>query len=391
MIYHNGTWIKNTTHNYYNGSIVRGIYSVYPVDKQGYVGEGVTIAIFPPVAKWDCWPEIATPNEIIFFTASDSYSLYSNIINYTWDFGDGIIGYGMNVTHVYTQKGIYNVTLTIYNDEGFSASLSKIVKISHFYPIANFSWSPFIPKIGETIYFKDLSYDIDGQIINYTWYFGDGNISYVQNATHLYSKPGRYNVTLIVTDDDGAKAIMSKQIIIPAIRIISLPIGWSLFSIPFNESISLQDIIVSSNNTNYTWQEAIEANLIMPWIYTVNRSNGMYETVDELKPGYGYWIYCYMPIELWINGTYSEGNYINPSIGWNLVGIPSIYNISLNNLTIIWNNNSYSWQEAIESGLVMPWIYTVNRITGMYEVVYELKPGYGYWVYCYEDVEIRYS
>ena len=175
----------------------------------------------------------------------------------------------------------------------------------------------------------------------------------------------------------------------PVTFITSLPIGWSLFAIPFNDTISLQDIIVSFNNTNYTWQEATESNLIMPWIYTVNRTTGMYEVAYELMPGYGYWIYCYMPVELWINGSYSNGNYINPSIGWNLISAPCNYNISLNNLTIIWNSNSYTWQEAINESLIMPWIYTVNRNNGMYEAVDELKQGYGYWIYCYEDIEIK--
>lgn len=35
---------------------------------------------------------------------------------------------------------------------------------------------------------------------NWSWDFDDGNFSYVQNPTHVYTEPGTYNVTLLVTD-----------------------------------------------------------------------------------------------------------------------------------------------------------------------------------------------
>jgi hypothetical protein len=39
---------------------------------------------------------------------------------------------------------------------------------------------------------------------NWSWDFGDGNISYEQNATHNYSLNGEYTVNLTVTDDNGS-------------------------------------------------------------------------------------------------------------------------------------------------------------------------------------------
>jgi chitodextrinase len=48
-----------------------------------------------------------------------------------------------------------------------------------------------------------LSYDSDGNLTNYTWYFGDLNISYGNTAQHVYDKDGSYNVRLKVTDDAG--------------------------------------------------------------------------------------------------------------------------------------------------------------------------------------------
>jgi len=47
------------------------------------------------------------------------------------------------------------------------------------------------------------SYDKDGDIVLYSWDFGDGTTSTQQNPTHTYSSQGTYIVTLTVTDNDG--------------------------------------------------------------------------------------------------------------------------------------------------------------------------------------------
>lgn len=81
-------------------------------------------------------------------------------------------------------------------------------------PIANFDFYPKKPTIRDNVQFIDLSYDLDGCIINYTWEFGDGNISYERNPIHRYTKKGEYVVTLTVTDNYGVTSSVSKNIVI---------------------------------------------------------------------------------------------------------------------------------------------------------------------------------
>jgi len=81
-------------------------------------------------------------------------------------------------------------------------------------PTANFTYSPSSPTDLDVIQFTDTSYDLDGYIVNWTWDFDDGNISYLQNPTHRYCDDGTYHTTLTVKDDDDATDSISKDIIV---------------------------------------------------------------------------------------------------------------------------------------------------------------------------------
>jgi parallel beta-helix repeat protein len=72
-------------------------------------------------------------------------------------------------------------------------------------PVASFTYTP--PKLftNQAITFNaSSSYDPDGSIENYSWEFGDGANGTGEIVTYSYSAAGTYNVTLTVTDDDGA-------------------------------------------------------------------------------------------------------------------------------------------------------------------------------------------
>jgi PKD repeat protein len=57
-----------------------------------------------------------------------------------------------------------------------------------------------------TCTFTDVSTDADGTIASWGWDFGDGTTSNVQSPSHTYAgtEPASYNVTLTVTDNEGA-------------------------------------------------------------------------------------------------------------------------------------------------------------------------------------------
>jgi PKD repeat protein len=85
-------------------------------------------------------------------------------------------------------------------------------------PIANFDFSPLNPNLNEVIQFNDKSKDDDGTIISWSWDFGDGTNSNLQNPTNMYLGSGSYEVTLLVTDNDGFKSSIKRSITISQIE-----------------------------------------------------------------------------------------------------------------------------------------------------------------------------
>lgn len=79
-------------------------------------------------------------------------------------------------------------------------------------PSASFAWSPDTVVPGQEVTFVSTSFDPDGEIASWHWWFGDGLESYGESVTHAYSKPGSYNVRLEATDNDGLKSETSTSI-----------------------------------------------------------------------------------------------------------------------------------------------------------------------------------
>lgn len=77
-----------------------------------------------PSAHIKYWPLVATVGTPVTFDASDSSSMDSLIVSYTWDFdADGRIdATGLRASHIFPKPGFYSVTLTVTNAKGLRAS-----------------------------------------------------------------------------------------------------------------------------------------------------------------------------------------------------------------------------------------------------------------------------
>ena len=104
-----------------------------------------------------------------------------------------------------SQPGTYCCTMT--SVQGCQQQLC--ITVQQFpKPTADFNVST--PNCSLTASFTDTSYN--GQITQWNWDFGDGNLSSSQNPVHTYANGGLYNVELVITTQSGCKDTMIQQL-----------------------------------------------------------------------------------------------------------------------------------------------------------------------------------
>ena len=151
-----------------------------------------------------------TPNpiragEAITFDGSLSIDADGSITQYEWNFGSGYVRQGVQTTWVFQSAGTVSVTLRVTDNTGNRVALTKELQIEgNTAPTAVIKYSPSSPDIEETVqFYGNESTDEDGNVVGYSWSFGDGWTSTQQNPTHSYSTAGEYLVQLTVTDNSG--------------------------------------------------------------------------------------------------------------------------------------------------------------------------------------------
>jgi len=95
-------------------------------DDAGDTGSATTTATIglgnqPPVADPN-GPYTGTVGVAVAFDGSASNDPDGSIISYSWDYGDGATGSGVNPSHTYASASVYNVTLTVTDDAGATDS-----------------------------------------------------------------------------------------------------------------------------------------------------------------------------------------------------------------------------------------------------------------------------
>ena len=213
----NATTVDATaTHSYTDNGVYNVTLTVTDDDgNMGTATKTLTILNRAPTAAFTWMPPEPTGVDLVRFNGSTSDDPDGVIMNYTWDFGDGATGYGLNTSHLYMDSGIYNVTLTVTDDDGASSTKVNEVEIGNALPIPTIVFSPEEPTTADEIFFNASgSIDPDGEIVNYTWDFGDGTVGYGAVPLHSYADNGTYNITLIVTDDRNDTASTSINIMV---------------------------------------------------------------------------------------------------------------------------------------------------------------------------------
>lgn len=129
------------------------------------------------------------------------------VVSWLWSFGDGSSGTGQNVSHVYTEEGCYDVTLTVVLSNGMSGIITRddfiCVEAGNRPPVANagpdqeISVAPFLDKdravngqFGTLVQLDGSgSYDPDDDSLTYSWSFLDWPEGYFPGGNKISAEP----------------------------------------------------------------------------------------------------------------------------------------------------------------------------------------------------------
>ncbi len=139
-----------------------------------------------------------------------------SIASRLWNFGDGSSSTAATVSHSYAAAGSYTVSLTVTDNSGGKATVSRVLTVQassgNALPVAKFSSS----VNGLTVNFADQSTDSDGSISSRAWTFGDGTSSNLAAPVKTYAAAGSYSVMLTVTDNKGGSASSTATVVVQA-------------------------------------------------------------------------------------------------------------------------------------------------------------------------------
>ncbi|MGY4706661.1 PKD domain-containing protein [Candidatus Bipolaricaulota sp. J31] len=195
-------WGSEVRHRYRTPGLYRVVLTLRDADGRPLRAERL-LRIVPPELVADFAWEPGEPtvlDEVCFIDLS-----HGEIISWQWDFGDGATSSAREPCHRYAERGDFQVTLTVTDSYGNEASVTKIVTVVNIPPHAD-PGGPYQGAVYTEIVFSAKgSYDLDGEIVEYRWDFGDGTTGAGETVAHAYLKPGTYEVCLTVVDDAGAE------------------------------------------------------------------------------------------------------------------------------------------------------------------------------------------
>jgi gliding motility-associated-like protein len=159
-----------------------------------------------------------------------------------WDFGDGNTGSQQNPNHFYASGGNYNVSLIATS--GLGCKDTMVQALSLYFVEAGFSNDGPACQ-GVAVNFTDTSYsDTTTTITSWSWDFGDGGTSFIQNPSHPYSAGGSYTVQLIVTTAAGCMDTVTQVVNIQGLPVANAGVDTS--SCSNNPALNLNGLVMNA-------------------------------------------------------------------------------------------------------------------------------------------------
>ncbi|HMW94764.1 MAG: PKD domain-containing protein [Chitinophagales bacterium] len=212
------------------------------------------------IANGSCGSDTIKRNVTVFGIPDANFEIINACVNqnalfqnkstdansFTWNFGiPNATSSNSNPTFKYTQDGAYQVQLIARNTFCADTIVQDILVQST--PKAKFSI--FNPEVcfSELVQFNNESTNA----FNYTWHFGDNEISDATNPQHIFPNPGIFNVYLVAKNTFCADSVRLNN----AVRVNPNPTAdFNVMIIDNDLRKPVQFTNISTNAAQYVWQ-----------------------------------------------------------------------------------------------------------------------------------------
>ena len=195
-----------------------------------------------------------TPLDATFIALGD---IENGELEYKWDFGNGVIKTGQQVTNSFHNTSVHKVILTAtVKDTNYNISIEKDIDLGRYITNVHITYNPMVNPL--SISFQAIP-DPYAKDMIYIWDFGDGKtdeseINNYGKIRHHYKSAGIYivKVTVKINESDIGKTF-SKEI----------EVGEVITNVDFKHTVSsdnpLQFLVEATSNSNfgetvYEWQ-----------------------------------------------------------------------------------------------------------------------------------------
>ena len=127
---------------------------------------------------------------------------------YYWDFGgvSPYFSFAKDTSIIFPSQGIFNITHSVTSNNGCKSSVTQTVNITPRPSADFFSINNSAQSLGASVSFTDNSVSA----VTWSWDFGNGITSNLQNPSTNYFSNGSFSVTLTITDQFGCSSTVTK-------------------------------------------------------------------------------------------------------------------------------------------------------------------------------------
>jgi len=217
------------------------------------------------------------------FTNASTAPLGATITQYYWDFGDGTFSILQQPTHTYATPATYQVRLDVTTNQSCTNTVIKPLSIYPL-PLVNFTATSLCEN--QTAQFSGT---VNGgtNASQWSWNFGGGSTSTLQNPVHTFGNAGTYPVTLTATDNNGCINTITQNITtqpVPVIAVFANSVCQGLAT-TFTNNSSIPSGSIANWNWDFTADGTIDNTNAVP-THTYPAS-GTYSVIVSASSNFG--------------------------------------------------------------------------------------------------------